>query len=297
MSEPSWDLYRSLLSVLKHGSLSAAARELGLTQPTLGRHIEALEEMLGQQLFTRSPQGLLPTEAARTLEPFAEVLATTSAALLRAAAGDRERVAGTVRISASEVIGVEVLPPILSGFQEQYPELTIELSATDEIEDILNREADIAIRMAEPSQNALVVRHIGRIPLGFYAHRRYLDRHGVPATMEDLAGHRLIGHDRETAYVRLMAKRFPVLAGTRYSFKADNNLAQLAAIRAGLGIGLCQVGLVRDNPDLVRLLPDRFELPLETWVAMHEDMKSSPRCRATFDALVEGLLAYVRGMN
>ncbi|MDB5526558.1 MAG: putative transcriptional regulator protein LysR family [Rhizobium sp.] len=294
MTEPNWDFYRSLLAVLEHGSLSAAARELGLTQPTIGRHIEALELLLERQLFSRSPQGLLPTETALALRPFAALLASTSAALLRASADDRDTVSGTVRISASEVIGIEVLPPILSELQDAYPQLTIELSTTDVIEDILHREADIAIRMAEPTQGALTVRRIGNLPLGLYAHRRYLDRHGRPADLEGLADHRMIGYDRESAYTRTMARRFQMFEHMRPTFKADSNLAQLAAIRAGLGIGICQVGLAQDDPNLVRLLPYDFELPLGTWVAMHEDMKSSPRCRVTFDALVEGLLAYLR---
>lgn len=295
MAEPNWDLYRSLLAVLTHGSLSAAARELGLTQPTIGRHIEALEDLLGQQLFTRSQQGLAPTEAALALKPFAELIASTSAALIRAASGERDRVSGTVRISASEVIGIEVLPPILADLQDRHPDLVIELSTTDEVEDVLNRAADIAIRMTEPTQNALLARYVGAIPIGAYAHRRYLDRHGLPTGLEDLAQHRVIGFDRELAYTRSMAKRLPFMADLHFSFRADSNLAQLAAIRAGMGIGLCQVFLVRDDPDIVRVLPERFELPLHTWVAMHEDLKSSPRCRATFDALVEGLLRYVKG--
>jgi DNA-binding transcriptional LysR family regulator len=293
MAEPSWDFYRSLLAVLEHGSLSAAARDLGLTQPTIGRHIEALEQALERQLFTRSPQGLMPTETALALRPFAEMLSSTSAALLRAAADDRDRVSGTVRVSASEVIGVEVLPPILGRLQDAYPDLAIELSTTDQIEDILHREVDIAIRMAEPVQEALIVRRIGNLPLGLFAHRSYLDRHGIPVGIEAVEGHRLIGFDRQSAYIRAMAKRYPLLEGLRYAFRTDSNLAQLAAIRAGAGIGLCQVGLVKDDPDIVRLVPD-FELPLGTWVAMHEDMRSSPRCRVTFDALVEGLLSYLR---
>lgn len=227
------------------------------------------------------------------LKPFAEILSSTTAALLRTAADDAGRVSGTVRISASEVIGVEVLPPILARLQDDYPDLQIELSTTDLVEDILNREADIAVRMAEPSQEALVVRRIGQLPLGLFAHRRYLDRHGTPENFDQALGHRLIGFDRQQAYIRAMAKRYPMLDDIRFTFRTDSNLAQLAAIRRGGGIGLCQVGLVEDDPDMVRLLPD-FEMSLGTWVAMHEDMRTSPRCRVTFDALVEGLLAHLR---
>jgi DNA-binding transcriptional LysR family regulator len=291
-TEPSWDFYRTFLAVVQQGSLSAAARELGLTQPTVGRHIDALERAIGAELFTRSQLGLLPTEAAVDLRPYAETLATTSAALLRSASGHRDRVSGTVRISASEVIGVEVLPPILAQLQRRYPDLTIELSASDIVEDLLQREADIAVRMAEPSQDALVVRRIGIVPLGFFAHRSYLEGREHPREIADLADHRMIGFDRQNAYIRAMMKRYPVLDPARFAFKSGSGLAQLAALRAGGGIGFCQIPLARQNPDLVHLLRD-FHLPLETWVAMHENLKSSPRCRVTFDALVNGLLDYL----
>jgi len=292
--QPSWDLYRTFLGVLEHGSLSAAARELGLTQPTVGRHIDALERAVGAELFTRSQRGLLPTELALELRPYAANLASTSASLVRAASGQGREVAGTVRITASEVISVEVLPPILASLLDASPALRIELSASDKVEDLLQREADIAVRMAAPSQAALVVRRIGGIPVGMFAHRRYLARRDVPKTVADLADHRVIGFDRETAYIRAMAKRHPDVASLTFAFRADSNLAQLAAIRAGIGIGLCQVGIAADDPDLVQVLPRAFELALPTFVAMHENLRTSPRCRAVFDAVVHGLSSYVK---
>ncbi|KQV64476.1 LysR family transcriptional regulator [Rhizobium sp. Root1220] len=292
--EPNWDFYRTLLAVLQHGSLSAAARDLGLTQPTVGRHIDALEQMMGARLFVRSANGLLPSDTALELKPYAETLAATSAALLRTASGHRDRVAGTVRISASEVIGVEVLPDILAPLMEAHPELNIELSASDVIEDLLNREADIAVRMAEPTQDALIVRRIGEIPLGFHAHRRYLEQRGMPQSIAELANHRLIGFDRQTAYIRAMLKRFPVPESLSFAFKADNTLAQFSAIRAGLGIGICQTGLAAKDADLLPVLPQAFEIPLGTWVVMNEGIKTSPRYRVTFDALVDGLTNYIK---
>lgn len=291
--EPSWDFYRTFLTVLKEGSLSAAARDLGLTQPTVGRHIDALEGIIGFQLFIRSPQGLIPTEAALDLKPHAEQLAANAAALLRAATGQGKTVRGTVRISASEVIGIEVLPPMLASLNERHPDLVIELSVSDQVEDLLRQEADIAVRMVAPAQDALITRRIGGIPLGLHAHRRYLDLHGVPEKLDDLRDHRMIGFDRESAFVRAMRKRVPLLDIMRPTLKSDSNLAQMAMIRAGCGIGVCQVELAKRDPNLLRLLATEFELPLETFVVMHETMKTTPRCRVTFDALVEGLLAYV----
>ncbi|EJK79416.1 LysR family transcriptional regulator [Rhizobium sp. AP16] len=292
-SEPSWDFYRTFLAVLQHGSLSAAARELGLTQPTIGRHIDALEEAIGAELFTRSQQGLLPTDAALALKPYAETLANTTAALLRVASSSRDRVSGTVRISASEVIGVEVLPPILAGLQAAYPDLTIELSASDAVEDLLQREADIAVRMVAPAQDVLLARYIGSIPLGLFAHRNYLERYGEPKNIRELHQHKLIGFDRQTAYIRTMMKRYPLLDGVSFTFKSDHSIALHNALRAGIGIGFYQIPLAKRDGELVRLLPE-IELPLDTWVAMHENLKTSPRCRVTFDALVAGLLEYVR---
>ncbi|NTF42642.1 LysR family transcriptional regulator [Rhizobium rhizogenes] len=293
-SEPSWDFYRTFLAVLQQGSLSAAARDLGLTQPTIGRHIDALEAAVGAELFTRSQQGLLPTDTALVLKPYAETLASTTAALLRAASSSRDRVTGTVRISASEVIGTEVLPSILTELQARYPELIIELSASDAVEDLLQREADIAVRMVEPAHEALLSRHIGIIPLGFFAHRKYLERYGMPESTEDLQRHKLIGFDRQTAYIRMMRKRYPIFDGITLAFRSDHTIAQHNALRAGLGISFLHIPLARRDPDLVRLLPE-IELPLDTWVVMHENLKTSPRCRVTFDSLVLGLLDYVKG--
>jgi DNA-binding transcriptional LysR family regulator len=301
MNDINWDFYRTFLAVLRSGSLSAAARELGLTQPTVGRHIDALEQAVGYQLFTRSQQGLLPTEPALALKPYAENLEATTAAMQRLASGEFGAVRGTVRISASDVIGVEVLPPILARLQDEHPGLELELSLSDTVEDLLKREADIAVRMSRPAQDALITRHIGEIPLGFFAHRRYLEQHGMPESPGDLARHRMIGFDRRTAFVRVATERIkaaapalPDIGETRWSYRADSNLAQLAAIRGGVGIGICQAGIAARDSELVRVLPDLFEFPLGTWVAMHENLKSSPRWRVTFDALVAGLLTYVR---
>ncbi|HEV7320980.1 MAG TPA: LysR family transcriptional regulator [Ensifer sp.] len=292
----SWDIYKTFLTVLQEGSLSAAARELGLTQPTIGRHIDAMETRLGYPFFVRSPHGLLPTDAALALKPYAETLAATSAALLREASSQRDAISGTVRISASEVIGVEVLPPILADLHAAYPGLTIELSASDTVEDLLRQEADIAVRMVAPTQGALIARHIGGVPISFHAHRRYVERRGTPETLAELKDHSLIGYDRETAAIRAIIARAPELPAARFAFKADSNLAQLAAIRAGFGIGICQNGLAARDPDLLPVLPGLFEMKLETWLVMHENLKTAPRCRVTFDALAKGLRGYIRGI-
>ncbi|MBR0554953.1 LysR family transcriptional regulator [Ciceribacter sp. L1K23] len=289
-----WSHYRTFLAVLTHGSLSAAARELGLTQPTVGRHIDALERASGSPLFLRSQQGLLPTVTAREMLPHAEAMAASAAALARTASGDTQTPRGTVRISSSEVMGIEVLPPILADLLEQYPDLNAELSVSDAVEDLLRQEADIAVRMVAPAQEALISRRIGAIPLGFFAHRSYVVRHGLPRTADELRAHRLIGFDRQMAYVRSVLKANPELGELRFAVRTDSNVAQLSMIEAGAGIGICQVGLAIKDPELVPILPGMLDLHLDTYVVMHESLRTAPRCRVTFDALVEGLLLYMK---
>jgi DNA-binding transcriptional LysR family regulator len=294
-SNLSWELYRTFLAVLTEGSLSGAARALGITQPTAGRHVEALEQAFGQPLFTRSQTGLLPTEAATALRGYAEAMRSTAAALERAASGRGEEMRGVVRISASEVIGVEVLPPVIAQLRRAHPELVVELVVTNRLQDLLQREADIAVRMTRPVQEVLIARHIGAVEAGLHARDDYLAAHGVPTALDDLANHALIGFDETTPFLRTAAKAFPMWRREAFSIRAGSDLAQLAMIRAGCGIGFCQAGVARRDPRLVRVLGDVCTFELDTWITMHEDLRGNPRCKAAFDALAEGLSAYVAG--
>jgi DNA-binding transcriptional LysR family regulator len=287
--EPSWDLYRTFNAVLREGSLSGAARALGLTQPSIARHIDALEQAVGASLFLRTPRGLSPTDAALELKPFAELLAATSAAFLRTTEGRAGEVSGTVRISTSEVVGVEHMPRILARLRREYPQLAIELVLSNAVDDLLQRKADIAIRMVQPEQQALVAKHIGAFPIGLHAHRDYLAWRGMPAAMEDLRDHDLIGYDVETPAIRPLVQRYPMLNRAGLALRVDSDIAQLAAIRSGFGIGICQVPIAAADPDLVRILPKAFQMDLQTWVVMHEDLRTSARCRVVFDFLVEHL--------
>lgn len=287
-TEPSWDLFRTFAAVLREGSLSGAARVLGMTQPSVSRHIDALETAVGGKLFVRTQRGLSPTDRGLALRPHAESLVATSAALLRAASG-AEEVSGTVRITASEVVGAEHLPPILADLRRAHPGLSIELVLSNAVSDLLQRQADIAVRMVEPAQRALVARKVGAVTVGFHAHRDYLAARGTPRTMDELLAHDLIGMDTETPAIRAVMQRFPGLTRDAFTLRVDSDLAQLAAIRAGYGIGFCQVQIARSEPDLVRVAPDLFSLEFPLWVAMHEDLRGGARYRAVFDALAEGL--------
>ncbi|MDP1631343.1 MAG: LysR family transcriptional regulator [Caulobacter sp.] len=289
-----WTLYASFREVMRQGSLSAAARALGLTQPTLGRHVAALEAGLGAVLFTRSPQGLIPTSAALELLPRVEEMHAAAQAAARAISGEPGGERGVVRLTASEIIGGVVLPPILATFREQHPGVIIELALTNRNEDLLRRDADIAVRMIRPRQAALVARRIGAVPIGLYAHRRYAEAHGLPHTVEQLADHPLIGFDRDDSAGQALANDGIKIARETFAFRSDSDLAQLAALRAGFGIGGCQRGIAATDRDLLPVLPQIVRFDLEMWLAMHEDQRTVSRVQMVFRHLTESLRAYIR---
>lgn len=288
-----WERQRAFLAVLREGSLSGAARALDLAQPTVRRRIEELESSLSTPLFTRSPSGLIPTERALLLREHADAMALAADAFIRSASAGADEVAGTVRITASEVIAVEVLPPILAALRNAHPGLVIELSATNRNEDVLRREADIAVRMVRPRQDGLVARWVGSVPLGLHAHRDYLAAHGTPEHLDDVKGHALIGVETDSPVLHALQEQGFAVRREDFAFRSDSDLAHIAAIRAGIGLGICQAPLAARDPALVRLLPDQLNIDLETWVVAHEDQRGTARIRATFDALVMGLGTYL----
>ncbi len=294
-----WTLVRSFLAVMRHGSLSAAARATGLTQPTVGRHVELFEQQLDVALFTRSNTGLIATEAAHVLMPHAEAMEIAMAALVRAAeaGGDSLAPEGTVRITTSEIMGLNVIPLILGELRTAYPKIIYELALNNRTDDLLRRAADIAVRMGRPKQEGLVTRKIGDLVLRFYAHKSYVERFGAPSNLVDLSKFHLIGFDQDSHSARsVVAGSFPV-SRDLFSFRCDSDGAQLAAVKAGLGIGLVQSAIARRDPDLVEVLSDTVALKLECWLAMHEDLKAQPAIRATFDGLAEGLSRWIASQN
>ena len=297
MDEPGWHLYRSLLAVLRTGSLSGAARVLALTQPTLGRHIAELEESLGLALFTRSPGGLAPTEEAERLRPSAEALEFSVQELLSAArAGASEAVVGTVRITASEVIGTHVLPAALEGALHAHPGLAVEVRLANRVEDLLRRDADIAVRGRRPEQHAIVAKKLGAIRLGLFAHKSYVAHYGCPANPSQLKSHRLIGFDADESRGGTQASTSSLGSLRRgdFQFRSDSLLAQNAAVRAGVGIGAMQRRLASEDSNLVPILSNQVEFSFELWLAMHEDQRGRAPVRYVFDSLAEALSAWCR---
>ncbi|WP_068109268.1 LysR family transcriptional regulator [Tropicimonas marinistellae] len=293
-SSVTWDDQRVFLAVLEEGSLSGAARRLGLSHPTVRARLEGMEAALGTVLFTRSANGLAPTESALALRAPARSMAIASELFNRQASAPPGEVAGTVRLSVPDFIGVEVVPPMLGALRQAHPGLRIELSLTNAVEDVLGQEVDLAIRMMRPAQDALVARKIADIPLGFFAAESYLRRQGKPTTVAELANHDIIGPDRSRPDLMLVEALAIGITRPNLVLRTDNHPAQAAAVRAGLGIGVLQVPVGARDPNLRRVLPDFVPVMLETWIVTHENLRHVPRIRATLDSLTEAFNAYAR---
>ena len=294
-SQLDWTLLRSFLALAEKGSLTSAARELGLTQPTLGRHLDALETALRVKLFTRSAHGLSPTDAALDLVPHARAMAVTAAALERAATGEADDERGTVRVTASEIIGAEVLPPLIASFRRAHAAIAVELVLSNRNDDLLRREADIAVRMTRPVQLQLVARKVGDVPAFLYAHKSYAKRRGLPSTVGDLDGHDIIGYDAQVTALTQLDSLGIKATRDLFSLRTDSDLAQLALLRAGAGIGGMQKQLAAQESFLLPVLHEAICLPLEMWLVMHEDLRTSRRVRLMYEHLAQGLTRYVRG--
>ena len=289
---PDWDLLQSLHAVLEAGSFSAAAKIRHLTQPTLGRHIDQLERQLGAPLFLRSPRGLQPTDLALAFQPHLADMRAAASAAGRDATGVASGEGGVVRLAASEIVGIEVLPGILSSFREAHPGIDVELTLSNKLEDLTRRDADVAIRMSRPTQNSLVAKKIGDLQLGFYATPEYVARNGQPQNFDELKRHTLIGFDRNFPELINQLDIGVPITRDLFALRTDNDAAQLAALKAGFGIGVCQHQVGRRN-GLVAVIPGAFNFKLEVWICMHETLRGTPRIRLMFDHLARTLGAYV----
>ncbi|MCD1626576.1 LysR family transcriptional regulator [Seohaeicola saemankumensis] len=284
-----WSLIRAFLGVAETGSLSAAARRIGTSQPTLGRQIRQLEKNLDLALFTRQPRGLALTEAGLALLPQARRMADALRAIALTAAGRNDALQGTVRLTASTVVAQTLLPPIIAQIRQAEPQIQIELVASDSSDNLLYREADIALRMYRSTQLDIVTRHLGDLRLGVFAAPSYLERCGTPENIECLLQHDLIGYDCNDLILRHMRSLGWPATREMFAVRCDSQTAYLELIRAGCGIGFTQANLMVDSPDMVELELG-LELPrLPLWLAALQVMRSTPRIKRIWDLLAEGL--------
>lgn len=284
-----WALLRSFVAVMRYGTLSAAAAAIGQTQPTLGRHVRLLEEAIGEPLFLRRSNSLTPTDRALALFERASAMEEAAFAVERDVAGARQgaldKISGTVRLSVPEVFGSHLLPPILARFQAQIPAVSIELIATNSSNDLLRREADIAVRLYRPRQPDLIMAIVGKVYVGLYATPDYLARFGEIEVLEDFAKHRLIGEDQGDRLIKAMQDFGLPVKRSDFVFRSDSILAQIAATEAGMGLG-AGMTLAFDEAKVVRILPDAINIPFDVHVVAHADLHRSRLMRALFDHLV-----------
>lgn len=282
-----WSLVQSFLAALDRGSLLGAARALNASQPTIGRHIAELESQLGVVLFERTGRGLLPTAMALQLAESARAMEAGAHQLARSVSGAQAGAGGTVRITASQPVACALLPPVLARMRQQLPDVQVELVASNEVTNLLRREADIALRMVRPDQASLVAKRIGAVRLTACAHRDYLRRKGVPRQPPDLLQHELVGNDRhEDIPQGFAAMGYPV-EREHFAFRTDDLMAYWEAVRAGLGIGFVAAYLLRKDPDVVPVLP-QLPLPeLPIWLTVHREIRTSHRIRAVYDFLAQ----------
>ena len=232
---PDWSLIQSFLAVAEAGSLSAAARGLGRSQPSLGRDIRALEDQLGATLFDRHPRGLAPSQTGERLLPHAHQMRAAMGAIALTAAGQSQQLAGPVRITASIFAAHYILPPVLADIRAAEPSITIDLIASDDTENLLFRAADIAVRMYRPTHPDLIARHVGDVPMGIFAATRYLERAGRPQRAEDLMQHAIIGFDRNPLILTSMREQGWPVDREFFAIRCDNQATYWELVRAGCG--------------------------------------------------------------
>ncbi len=288
-SSPDWTLWRSFDAVMEAGSLSGAARKLGLSQPTVGRHVQSLERELSTTLFIRTIRGLEPNANAMILfeQVKAARISLTEAAIL--AEGANNRLSGSVRISASTVTSHYILPKMITRIKRHYPDIKIELVPSDSAENLLMRECDIAVRMFRPTQLELISRKIGQSPITCCAHDVYLEERGVPENITELYEHDLVGFDRSDLFISVAKRLGFDLKRSDFSLRTDSQTAMWEMIRAGFGIGFAQSKLVRSEPGMRAILPQLTIPPLEIWLTTHRELFTSARIRAIYDMLGEML--------
>jgi len=282
-----WSALRDFLAVAKTGSLSRAAKDLKISQPTLSRRIAALEEQLSARLFVRTPRGLLLTDDGEAVLEGARRVEQEALSIERMADASQQTLTGTVRISLTEALGTMWLPQKLSAFHIKHPGLCVEVLVDNRAVDLVRREADIAVRMFRPTQADLIAKRVGDVVMGLYATKAYLEKNGTPETLEDLKTHTLVSFDENMGRNPAVQKLESNFMREKIVHRAGSFIGQMTATRAGIGVGVHDCFMAASYPDLERLMPQWFHHRLEVWLVTHPDVRRSARIRAVYDFLCE----------
>lgn len=284
-----WNQIRAFVETADTGSLSAAARKLGLTQPTLSRQVAAAEQQLGLTLFERVGKSMVITDAGLALLEPARTMATAADELRLAASGHSQAVDGLVTVSASETVAAYLVPPVLRRLRETAPGLVVELVTSDSISDLQRGEADIALRNVAPTQPELIGRRLRDGEAGFYASADWVRRHGHPRTADEALHCSFVGAVRDGRYLQMLRHQGLQLEERNFSCYARNTLSYWALAQRGLGIAAMMNEIADMTPEMVRVLEEVPPIRFPFWLVTHRALRSSRRIRVVFDALAEAL--------
>lgn len=286
-----WNLLRSFIAIYETGTLTEAARRLGITQPSMGRHLRELEGLLGEALFARLPGKLRPSERAAALFEATAPMHQAVREAARLFTDSTERIVGVVRVAVSEGYGYHVVPRLLAPLLHEHPELEIELAVSNSSDNLLRREADIAVRHFRPQQDDLVVRKLGDVELGLFAHEDFVARFGEPTDFTLPEGAFLVGFDREPMPLAATIRGEPPPTPLRFRWRSDSVLASQAVVECGAAIGMFFVDIAAERPGLRRVLADRVGLKQELWLCAHDELRRSRRMRHVWEQLGDALEA------
>jgi DNA-binding transcriptional LysR family regulator len=292
MEKIDWNQLRAFLETAETGSLSAAARKLGLTQPTLSRQVASIEQSMGVTLFERVGKTMALTPTGLDLLEHARHLGAAAEALGLAATGRSQAVGGVVSVSASDLVAAVLLPPLVRKLREQEPGIAIEIVATNALSDLQRREADIAIRHVKPEQPDLIARLIREATAHFYASEDWVKMHGHPRSAEEAAHLPFVGSDRSGQFLGYLRQHGLPLTVANFSCYADHSVAHWALVREGLGIGVMMDEIASGTPGIVRVLDDVPPVRFPIWLVTHRELRTSRRIRVVFDALAQGLMEH-----
>jgi len=284
-----WNHARAFLVTAEEGSLSAAARALGVAQPTLGRQVSALEEELGVALFERVGRGLTLTAGGLDLLDHVRTMSEAANRVSLTASGQSQTIEGSISITASEVIAAFLLPPLLARLRRAHPGVEIKVVASNAVRDLRRREADIAIRSGRPTDPSLVATRLRDTPARLYATPGSLKSIGDPATQADLSRADFIGFSDDDRFLKglnamgfdLSMKNFPV--------HTENHLVLWELVKSGLGIGAILDEIGDAEPLVERVLPAMEPIPIPAWLVSHREVHTSRRVRMVFDLIAEHL--------
>ncbi len=287
-----WNQVRAFLATLEEGSLSAAARALGLTQPTLGRQVAALEAHLEVTLFERAGRQLVPTPAALEVADHVRAMGEAATRLSLAASGQSQSVEGTIKITATELYSAYVLPEFVEILNASHPGILIDIVSTNSLSDLRRREADIAIRNAEPTDPDLIARKIKTETGGLFATRDFVAEHGPFDALSDLADAPLIGFGDTSQFLDTLKARGVPMTAANVVARSESHIVHWELARRGLGLGINGWDVGVKMPDMVPVLREALSFEFPVWLVAPRELRTNRRVRIVFDALATHLLAH-----